>query len=245
MLPLLLTRVPGVSIQGGKYVFVRGLGDRYTKTQLMRMDIPGLDPDRNSLQMDIFPTNILQNIVVLKTLTADLPADFSGGLVNIELVDFPTKKTLNISSSLGYTPGMHLIQGLAHQGSMTDFLGFDSGFRTNPLPNQYIYNGIPNPALDNPTTTELTQSFAPVLAAQSRLMPVNGSLGSAAVTKSKGTMVKLSDTTDHSRTRRTPTYMVEWAAIQRECTSKTSTAKETFLTNTTYLQTAPNRDLSP
>lgn len=172
-----VTRVPGVSIQGGKYVFVRGLGDRYTKTQLMRMDIPGLDPDRNSLQMDIFPTNILQNIVVLKTLTADLPADFSGGLVNIELVDFPTKKTLNISSSLGYTPGMHLIQGLGHQGSMTDFLGFDSGFRTNPLPNQYIYSGIPNPALDDPITTELTQSFAPVLAAQSRLMPVNGSLG--------------------------------------------------------------------
>ena len=172
-----VTRVPGVSIQGGKYVFVRGLGDRYTKTQLMRMDIPGLDPDRNSLQMDIFPTNILQNIVVLKTLTADLPADFSGGLVNIELVDFPTKKTLNISSSLGYTPGMHLVQGLGHQGSMTDFLGFDSGFRTNPLQSQYIYSGIPNPALDDPTTTELTQSFAPVLAAQSRLMPVNGSLG--------------------------------------------------------------------
>ena len=172
-----VTRVPGVSIQGGKYVFVRGLGDRYTKTQLMRMDIPGLDPDRNSLQMDIFPTNILQNIVVLKTLTADLPADFSGGLVNIELVDFPTKKTLNINSSLGYTPGMHLVQGLGHQGSMTDFLGFDSGFRTNPLQSQYIYSGIPNPALDDPTTTELTQSFAPVLAAQSRLMPGNGSLG--------------------------------------------------------------------
>jgi hypothetical protein len=72
---------------------------------------------------------------------------------------------------------MHLIQGLGHQGSITDFLGFDSGFRTNPLPNQYIYSGIPNPALDDPITTELTQSFAPVLAAQSRLMPVNGSLG--------------------------------------------------------------------
>jgi hypothetical protein len=172
-----VTRVPGVSIQGGKYVFVRGLGDRYTKTQLMSMDIPGLDPDRNSLQMDIFPTNILQNIVVLKTLTADLPADFSGGLVNIELVDFPTKKTLNISSSLGYTPGMHLVEGLGHQGSVTDFLGFDSGFRNNPLPNQYIYEGIPNPALDDPITTQLTEGFKPVLAAQSRTMPLNGTLG--------------------------------------------------------------------
>ena len=172
-----VTRVPGVSIQGGKYVFVRGLGDRYTKTQLMSMDIPGLDPDRNSLQMDIFPTNILQNIVVLKTLTADLPADFSGGLVNIELVDFPTEKTLNISSSLGYTPGMHLVQGLGYQGSATDFLGFDAGYRNNPLPNNYIYEGIPNPALDDPITTELTESFKPVLAAQAKTMPLNGSFG--------------------------------------------------------------------
>jgi outer membrane receptor for ferrienterochelin and colicin len=172
-----VTRVPGVSIQGGKYVFVRGLGDRYTKTQLMGLDIPGLDPDRNSLQMDIFPTNILQNIVVQKSLTADLPADFSGGLVNIELVDFPTKKTLNISSSLGYTPGMHLVDGLGYQGSATDFLGFDAGFRNNPLPNNYIYDGIPNPALDDPITTELTESFAPVLEARSRMMPLNGSLG--------------------------------------------------------------------
>ena len=172
-----ITRVPGVSIQGGKYVFVRGLGDRYTKTQLMGMDIPGLDPDKNSLQMDIFPTNILQNIVVLKTLTADLSADFSGGLVNIELVDFPTQKTLNISTSLGYTPGMHLVKGLGYQGSVTDFLGFDAGFRNNPLPNNYIYQGIPNPALDDPITTELTESFAPVLAARTRRMPLNGTLG--------------------------------------------------------------------
>jgi hypothetical protein len=141
------------------------------------MDIPGLDPDRNSLQMDIFPTNILQNIVVLKTLTADLPADFSGGLVNIELVDFPTKRTLNISSSLGYTPGMHLVEGLGHRGSSTDFLGFDNGFRNNPLPIQYIYQGIPNPALDDPITTQLTESFKPVLGAQSRIMPLNGSFG--------------------------------------------------------------------
>ena len=50
--------VPGVSVQGGKYVYVRGLGDRYTKSILNGVDIPGLDPDRNTIQMDIFPTNI-------------------------------------------------------------------------------------------------------------------------------------------------------------------------------------------
>ena len=47
-------RAPGVSLQGGKYVYVRGLGDRYTKSILNGLDIPSLDPDRNTIQMDLF-----------------------------------------------------------------------------------------------------------------------------------------------------------------------------------------------
>src|SRR3546814_170536 len=69
--------VPGVSVQGGKYVYVRGLGDRYSKSILNGMDIPGLDPDKNTVQMDIFPTNILENLIVIKSASADLPADFT------------------------------------------------------------------------------------------------------------------------------------------------------------------------
>ena len=69
--------VPGVSIQGGKYVYVRGLGDRYTKSILNGVDVPGLDPDRNTLQLDIFPSSILENIIVVKSSTADQPADFT------------------------------------------------------------------------------------------------------------------------------------------------------------------------
>ncbi|MFW5886341.1 MAG: carboxypeptidase-like regulatory domain-containing protein, partial [Bacteroidota bacterium] len=69
-----MKRVTGVSVEGGKYIFVRGLGDRYTKTILNGLDIPGLDPDRNSLQMDIFPTNVIDNIVVHKSFSATLPA---------------------------------------------------------------------------------------------------------------------------------------------------------------------------
>jgi len=61
-------RVTGVTVEDGKYVYVRGLGDRYSKTILNDMDIPGLDPDRNSLQMDIFPSNIIDNIMVSKIL---------------------------------------------------------------------------------------------------------------------------------------------------------------------------------
>ncbi|HBC03028.1 MAG TPA: TonB-dependent receptor, partial [Aequorivita sp.] len=70
--------VPGVSVQGGKYVYVRGLGDRYTKSILNGMEVPGLDPDRNTLQLDIFPSQILENVLITKSATADQPADFTG-----------------------------------------------------------------------------------------------------------------------------------------------------------------------
>ena len=90
-------RVSGVSVIGGKYVFIRGLGDRYTKTQLNSIDVPGLDPDRNSIQMDIFPTNILDNIKILKSFSADIPADFTGGIVDIETKSFPDEPFFSYS----------------------------------------------------------------------------------------------------------------------------------------------------
>ena len=102
-----IKRVTGVAIQDGQYVYVRGLGDRYTKTLLNGMEVPGLDPDRNALQIDIFPTNIIGNIMVYKTFTPDLSADFVGGMVNIETSEFPEEKTFNISASVEYNPDMH------------------------------------------------------------------------------------------------------------------------------------------
>jgi hypothetical protein len=128
-----MSRVTGVSIEGGKYVFVRGLGDRYTKTTLNGMDIPGLDPDRNTIQMDLFPTNVIDNIIVAKTFTADLSADFTGGSVDISTKDFPDKKISSFSGGFGYNPNMHLRSNyLSYKGGKTDWLGFDDGTRGIP-----------------------------------------------------------------------------------------------------------------
>ena len=137
-------RVTGVSVEGGKYVYVRGLGDRYTKTTLNGLDIPGLDPDRNSIQIDVFPTNLIDNLVVLKSFTPDLPADFTGGIVNIETKDFPDEKIFDISVSTSFNPGMHFNNDyLTYEGSGTDFLGFDNG--TRDLPINARSQNIPNP----------------------------------------------------------------------------------------------------
>ena len=97
------------------------------------MDIPGLDPDRNTLQMDIFPTSVIDNIIVHKTFRADLPADFTGGVIDIELKDFPDHKETNFSMSMGYNPNSHFNnEYLTYKGGSTDFLGFDDGTRAIP-----------------------------------------------------------------------------------------------------------------
>lgn len=126
-------RVTGVSVEGGRYVYVRGLGDRYTKTTLNSVDIPGLDPDRNSIQIDIFPTNLIDNMLVMKSSVADLPADFTGGVVNIETKDFPESKVFTVSTSIGYNPSMHFNNNFfTYEGGKTDWLGFDDGTRDLP-----------------------------------------------------------------------------------------------------------------
>jgi outer membrane receptor protein involved in Fe transport len=170
-----VTRVPGVSISDGKYVFVRGLGDRYTKTTLNGMDIPGLDPDRNSIQIDIFPTNIIENIAVLKSFTADLPADFTGGVVNIETKSFPEEPTLNVSLGLGFNPDMHFQEdAFSYDGGATDFLGFDDGTRDLPFTEN---TDIPNPAERDPRLTDLTRELSPTLQALNERSGMNYSFG--------------------------------------------------------------------
>ncbi|MGO1595801.1 MAG: TonB-dependent receptor domain-containing protein [Sphingobacterium sp.] len=158
--------VPGVSVQEGKYLYVRGLGDRYTKSILNGMDIPGLDPDKNTVQMDIFPTGVLENIVVTKSASADLPADFTGGVVDIVTKDIPAQKQIGLSLSLGYNPNMHFKDNyVGYSGSGTDFLGFDNGDRKLPVATG---TDIPNPvsAGNRPQVEQITKAFSPQLGAQ-------------------------------------------------------------------------------
>ncbi len=168
--------VPGVSIQGGKYVYVRGLGDRYTKSILNGVDIPGLDPDRNTIQMDLFPTNILDNVIVIKSAAAEYPADFTGGVVDIVTKDFPTRAEASISVGLGYNPDMHFNKNyLTYEGSDTDFFGYDDGTRNlpinryQPIPGIFDYN--------SGLLTSLTSRFNKELAAKKETSNMNFDLG--------------------------------------------------------------------
>ncbi len=162
-------RITGVSVEGGKYVYIRGLGDRYTKTILNGMEIPGLDPDRNALQVDIFPTALIDNIIVSKTFTAEMPADFTGGLMNIETKAFPEERIFDVSVSMSYNPSMHFnSNNLSYDLGKTDFLGFDDGSRA--LPERAQQGNIPTPisgAKPN-EVFDFVSSFNPQLGAQKK-----------------------------------------------------------------------------
>ena len=161
--------VPGVSVQGGKFVYVRGLGDRYSKSILNGVDIPGLDPDRNTIQMDLFPTNLLSNVLVIKSARADLPADFTGGVINIITKDFPTNEELSISIGTSFNPNMHFRENyLTYEGGQTDFLGFDDGTRKNKIFNSFLGNFF-DPRLNNSVTSltyvnKISNQFDPQMA---------------------------------------------------------------------------------
>ena len=94
-------RVSGVTVQDGKYVFVRGLGERYTTTSLNGARVPSPEPERKVVPLDLFPSGLLQTITTSKTFTPDLPGDFSGAQVNIQTRSYPARRQFTMSASTG------------------------------------------------------------------------------------------------------------------------------------------------
>jgi TonB-dependent receptor-like protein/carboxypeptidase family protein len=92
-------RVSGVSVQDGKYVFVRGLGERYTTTSLNSARIPSPEPERKVVPLDLFPSGVLEAITTSKTFTPDQPGDFSGAQVNLRTREFDLGRVLSVSTS--------------------------------------------------------------------------------------------------------------------------------------------------
>lgn len=126
-----LQRVTGVTIQDD-FVFVRGLGDRFSSTLLNGAEIPSPDPARRAIGLDIFPTDLVGGISVQKTYTPDLPGDFSGGAVRLRTRGIPEEFTGRIGVSTGANSRSTFQRGLTHAGGDYDFLGFDDGSRDVP-----------------------------------------------------------------------------------------------------------------
>ena len=128
-----MTKVTGTTVVDGKYIVVRGLGDRYSTAQLNGLTMPSSDPYRNSPQLDLVPASLLDNIQTSKTFTPDQPGSFTGGNVDLNTKSFPEIKTFKVSVSTGYnTQATFNDDFQTHRGGATDWLGYDDGTRQLP-----------------------------------------------------------------------------------------------------------------
>ena len=96
-----LKRVTGISLQDDKYVFVRGLGDRYSNTMLNGAKIPSTEFEKKVVPLDLFPTGLLDKVRVSKSYSVDKPGDFAAGFVELETLQFPTSRTAELGFSVG------------------------------------------------------------------------------------------------------------------------------------------------
>ena len=128
-----MEKVTGASVVGGKYVYVRGLGERYSSTHLNGVELPTADPDKKAVQFDLFPSNLLDNIVTIKTFTPDKPGNFSGGLVDIGTKAFPEELNVKLSISSSLNSQTHFTSDfLTYRGGDMDWLAVDDGTRSIP-----------------------------------------------------------------------------------------------------------------
>jgi TonB-dependent receptor len=126
-----LRRMPGLSLVSDKFVYIRGLGERYSATSLNGSDIPSPDLTRNVIPLDIFPTAIVESIRVQKAWSPDLPANFGGGNVNIRTRGIPDRFEFNFELTTG-TNTENSGKALTYAGGGDDDLGTDDGTRALP-----------------------------------------------------------------------------------------------------------------
>ena len=122
-----LRRVPGLSLVADKFVYIRGLGERYSATSLNGAQIPSPDLTRNVIPLDVFPTSIVESLRVQKAWSPDLPANFGGGSVDIRTKGIPDSFLLNFEIGSGYNSLAG--DGYTYQGGDEDRFGTDDGTR--------------------------------------------------------------------------------------------------------------------
>jgi carboxypeptidase-like protein/TonB-dependent receptor-like protein len=175
-----VSRVTGASVVDGKYVYVRGLGDRYSSTRLNGSELPSADPYRKSVQMDLFPSSLLDRIVTVKTFSPDRPGNFSGGAVEMWTKRFPEKFTFSFSQSATYNARASFNNSaLLYPGGNRDWLGMDDG--TRALPELLKQPGFAIPDIGSAWSDRdaairldaVSRAFNPVMAPAAARLPMN------------------------------------------------------------------------
>lgn len=169
-----LKRVPGASIQEGKYLVIRGLADRYNQATLNGALLSSSEPDRKTFSFDIFPSSIIENIIINKAAIPELPGEFAGGLVQVNTRDVPSKDFFTLQIGTGGNTQTLGNNFKTYNGGKTDWLGLDDGARR--LPNSFPDTRGKFLALSNTTQIDAARSFNNVWSLQDGNAPLNAAL---------------------------------------------------------------------
>ena len=171
--------VTGASVVGGKYVYIRGLGERYSSTMVNGVEVPSADPDRRAVNMDMFPSDLVDAIVTTKTFTPDKPGNFTGGAVDMKTKEFPDQFMASVAVSFALNSRVTGRDFLGTGGASNRW-GRDDGSRA--LPAELAAGRIPlrftAPNVDA-EIGRLTRAFIPMVAPVNKEAPFNHSLGLA------------------------------------------------------------------
>jgi TonB-dependent receptor len=129
-----LTRLTGLSVVSNRFVFVRGLGERYSSALLNGSPLPSPEPLRRTVPLDLFPSNILEGAAVQKTFSPNYPGEFGGGIIDLTTIRIPSEAFLTLQVGSTINDASTLRSGLIYNGSDTDWTGFDDGLRDIPAP---------------------------------------------------------------------------------------------------------------
>jgi hypothetical protein len=137
-----LKRVPGLSIQEGKYLIVRGLADRYNQAMVNGVLMSSTEPDRKTFSFDIFPSSIIDNIIINKAFVPDMSGEWAGGLIQVNTNDVPSKNFAEITVGTGFNAQTIGRDFYKYKGGSLDFLGIDDGARSLPdgLPSKNAFS---------------------------------------------------------------------------------------------------------
>jgi outer membrane receptor protein involved in Fe transport len=175
-----IEKIAGGSMHGGKYAGMRGLEERYISTHLNGIELASADPDKKAFHMDLIPTNLLDNVQVIKSFTPDKPGNFSGGIIDIGTKTYPEQLSIKFSVSSTYSSeASYNDDFLTYQGGDNDWLGFDDGTRDIPDPisgNELpLYSYTITDAENAHHLSGLSRSFNNVMSPISKAPPLNSS----------------------------------------------------------------------
>lgn len=196
-------RVSGATVQDGKYVFVRGLGDRYTQASLNGARIPSPEPEKKIVPLDLFPSSLLEGITTSKTFTPDQPGDFAGASVNIRTREFAGKRFTGFSLTTGLNDAVTGKRGFFAPSTGRDFVALGATERALPsaLQTTDFTQQLPSAQVNT-----LVGSLRNVWSPDARSGSMNGSygmtLGGALPTGGSGVSYLLSGTYSYAQEAR-------------------------------------------